>query len=119
MPRREHYKKCKENAICPRCGKPSDSGKVYCKTCRAAMKGKREHDKKTISRSERPNYGICYICGKEQVMENKKVCPKCYKQRILSINQCIKSRDKSYKAYWEQSMNQEVWSSEQYERILY
>ena len=57
------------------------------------MKAKREHDKKTISRSERPNYGICYICGKEQVMENKKVCPKCYKQRILSINQCIKSRD--------------------------
>ncbi|RHQ70270.1 hypothetical protein DWY27_04910 [Clostridium sp. AF24-2LB] len=105
MASREHYIKCKEKGICPKCGKISINGKVYCKSCRSAMKAKRDSEKKTVHRSERPNYGICYICGKEQVIKNKKVCPKCYKQRILSINQCIKSRDGSYKSYWKQSMN--------------
>ena len=41
-----------------------------------------------ILRSERPDYGKCYICGKP-VMDGKGVCPECYQKRLESISKIM------------------------------
>ena len=82
-PQRLHtiYKKrkesCTRNGICIGCKKrPAREGHAYCVTCYAKQKTKREQNKSDIIRSERPNYGLCYICGNE--LDNKtNVCTAC------------------------------------------
>lgn len=86
----EKYKKLKEDGICTYCKKrKSESGKTKCGYCLAKLRNKRQISKNDILRSERVSYGICYICGKNQTMENKGVCPKCYETRMKSIQKIM------------------------------
>lgn len=84
--RKIHYRTCKENNTCPRCGRSVENKRyVYCARCRAKMKEQREKGRGDISRSERVAYGICYICGKDKVVQGKSTCENCYQKRLESI----------------------------------
>lgn len=96
------YKERKENNLCPGCGKPV-SGYVYCKMCRAKMKNHRVKKKTVMDRSERIQYGLCYICGKKQSMEGKNVCEDCYKVRLEAIKKCNEKRSNDFNKYWKRS----------------
>lgn len=70
----------KENSLCIWCGKPICSAStVFCIECK--IKNQRRNDKRKsgIERSERHEYGLCYICG-EHSIRGKKLCNKCYKK---------------------------------------
>lgn len=84
------------NGICPKCGKyKSDNGGI-CKKCKAYLRQYRNKNRHDITRSERPNYGICYICGENPVMEDKKVCEKCYQDRIRTLPAMWENRNNEY-----------------------
>ena len=42
-----------------------------------------------IPRSERVSYGLCYICGKNELVKGKKVCASCYEVRYKSISKIM------------------------------
>lgn len=71
----------KESGLCVWCGKPlSKYSKCFCVDCR--VKNQRNNEKKkTIARSERPSYGMCYRCGER--IESGKLCKKC---KATSLN---------------------------------
>ena len=71
------YAALKEKGICVKCGeRPAEVGKTRCAICnvKESERAKRIRGT-TISRSERPNYGLCYICGKE--ISAGKLCQEC------------------------------------------
>lgn len=74
-----------ENGLCPRCGKHQSQNGGLCQRCRAYLKNYRDKNRCDLSRSERPDYGICYICGKNSTMKGKKVCDKCYETRLSTL----------------------------------
>lgn len=79
--------KRKSEGKCIYCGKPqSKNSTCMCIDCR--IKNQRKNEKRrvgSISRSERPVYGMCYLCGSKGLMEGKKVCEKCYNSRMIGI----------------------------------
>ena len=44
--KRTLYHDRKDNGLCPRCGKPSKGGRVFCKTCRKYDRDLRNPDKR-------------------------------------------------------------------------
>lgn len=74
-----------ENGLCPRCGKHQSQNGGLCQRCRAYLKNYRDKNRCDLSRSERPDYGICYICGKNPTIKGKKVCDKCYETRLSTL----------------------------------
>lgn len=99
--KKAHYEQCKNDGICPRCGRKVENFRyVYCKRCRAKMGEWRSKKRKDIDRSDRVSHGICYLCGKNLVMPGKGVCSNCYKTRLMAINKCIDSKKDGFNDYW-------------------
>ena len=67
----------KENGICVKCGKrPAELGKTRCALCNIKERDRARRSRgTTISRSERPNYRLCYFCGKE--ISAGRICQEC------------------------------------------
>lgn len=86
----------REKGICYRCGKHKVSGGGLCGTCKAKSMRYRQKYRQDIERSERPNYGRCYICGKEELHENHKVCKACYERRMQTLPAMLANADNSY-----------------------
>ena len=75
----------KAAGLCTKCGKrKSQAGKLVCIDCGIVLRREREQRKPdTLLRNERPDYGLCYICG-ETKLDDKKLCARCNK--IMSAN---------------------------------
>lgn len=70
----------KENGLCIWCGKPiCSTSTVYCTDCKIKNQRRNNKRKNGIERSERHEYGLCYICGKRAI-EGKRLCEDCYKK---------------------------------------
>lgn len=104
--KQESSKKRLLESMCPRCGKHKSVNGGLCGRCRAYGKRYRDNNRQDIARSERPDYGICYICGKKEVLDGKKVCADCYETRL-----------KTLPAMWE-NMNNEYFKQLNYSRIM-
>lgn len=67
----------KAHGICVKCAeRPAESGKTRCALCNAKERQRARRDRgMAISRSERPNYGLCYFCGKE--ISAGRICKEC------------------------------------------
>lgn len=90
--KRENMKKLREekkkNRICIWCKKPvSKYSDNFCIGCRVAAS--RRNRAKGIVRSERVSFGICYICGKEPIIEGKSVCSRCYEKKLKEVQKII------------------------------
>jgi len=74
------YWKLKEKGICTCCGKRkiSRNSTIYCLDC--YIKKRRayaERNRGKIDRNERPKYGMCYKCGKQELYTDTQ-CKECY-----------------------------------------
>lgn len=82
----EYYRKditrLKDKGLCRSCRKRKVAdGRTYCPICLAKRRERskeyrRKKEKTGLERSERPNYGLCYTCGKPLDREGR-ICKKC------------------------------------------
>lgn len=86
----------KQSGICPRCGKRKSHTGEICASCKAYLRQYRDKNREDITRSERPDYGICYICGKNPILKGKKVCEKCYQDRLNTIPTMLENMNNEY-----------------------
>jgi len=78
-------KKRREAGLCEYCGKyPPEDGYKRCYKCLIKMRQKLKKRGLKISRSARPSFGMCYICG-EPLYKDYKVCEKHYTQFVENI----------------------------------
>ena len=84
---KNRYRILKENSRCVSCGK-SIENHTLCDKCYKKyfirQRVKRSHNTGII-RSERPNYGECYICGGKLSEESKKLCDRCLENARKAI----------------------------------
>ena len=86
----EKYERLKINGICTYCKRRSaTTGKTKCEICLAKIRNRRNSRNTDIKRSERVSYGLCYICGKNELHEDKKVCKSCYDKRLASVSKIM------------------------------
>ena len=85
----------KAAGLCTRCGKrKSQSGKSVCIDCRIVLRREKEQRKPdTLLRNERPDYGLCYICG-EAKLDGKKLCARCVKTSMLNLEKANAAIDR-------------------------
>lgn len=77
----------KENDLCIWCGKPiCSTSTVFCIDCKIKNQRRNDNRKSGIERSERHEYGLCYICGKSAVDGNR-LCEDCYKRSCDNLPQ--------------------------------
>ena len=87
---KERYKALKEQGICTYCKhEKAVPGKTKCQKCLNKLQRKRILKQNGIPRSERPSYEMCYLCGKAELFEDKKVCAACYEKRYQSISKIM------------------------------
>lgn len=76
---REKTRYRQEHGLCTQCGKPVVPGKRLC--IDHLVKKRRTRDPRwnnEIPRSERPSYGICWLCGKRPILPEKTLCKQCF-----------------------------------------
>lgn len=106
----KHYSKIRrqsriESGMCPTCGKHKTQDGKLCEWCKSYLKRYRDKNRCDLSRSERPNYGICYICGKNPIMKDKKVCESCYEVRLKTLPAMFSNvNNENFK-----TLNNQVW----------
>lgn len=94
---RKEIVRLKEQGLCRGCRKrKATDGHTYCSICLAKKReqgkeDRRKKDKIGLERSERPNYGFCYTCGKPLDREGR-VCKGC--AEVMTAN-LPKDRDNS------------------------
>lgn len=87
--RRSYNKTLRERrkaaGLCIDCGRPiCSSSKCYCVECRIKNQKRNERRKEGLNRSERKQYGLCYICGKE-ALPGKAVCKEHYDTLVRNL----------------------------------
>lgn len=90
------YYERKQNGICTRCGKKEAQHGLLCNRCYSTCRVRAVSKVSDIDRSERPSYGICYICGKAPVINGKKVCERCYETRMKTMPKMWERRNNEY-----------------------
>lgn len=96
------YWERKNSHLCPRCGKPSEDGKVHCPECRA-----RYREDARQARLFYKSLGLCSECGKNRVFKHEKTCPECRARKCnnKSRNRITEEQKERYYAlyhkwYW-------------------
>lgn len=85
---RERYNQRKAEGLCIDCGNPTAGGFVCCPECRkiqARRRARKQMEKDGLARSELPDYGICFRCCKNPVMEGKRLCAACYGTTVRTL----------------------------------
>ena len=92
---RMRRERLKAAGLCTRCGKRKpQAGKLACIDCGIVLRREREQRKPdTLLRSERPDYGLCYICG-EAVLDGKKLCARCVKAAMTNLEKANEAIDR-------------------------
>lgn len=98
--RKEREAWCKDNRICPQCGKPNESSFASCAACRAKKKFYQKKRREAMKGQSEVNWprgdnGICYICNKRPEAGGKKVCEICYEKVMTSLEKANAACDNS------------------------
>lgn len=91
--KRKIYEERKNNGICVRCGKRKVNGFAQCDYCRASQRRAWDRDRK----KPRGGDGICYSCNKEKAIEGKKLCERCYNDRLKNCEKARKARCENFR----------------------
>ena len=79
------YNRRKKSGLCTTCGKKQKQNGLLCASCYVKYRSKAAKKRQEIDRSERVSYGMCYICGANELYENHHVCRKCYQVRQRTL----------------------------------
>ena len=104
----EIYYRHKAKGECPGCGKPTEGGFTFCLGCRKKQRIRdkiRREEKGGLARSELPNYGICFRCCKNPVMEGKRLCAACYGTTVRTLEIARNSENAKKQREYFKSMN--------------
>lgn len=92
----EYTRKTQENGLCGKCGKPVLPGKRLCLDC--LVKSKRRDEKRRIEKSKTGlphstfvSFGLCGVCGSDDLQEGKKVCKRCYANNLNSLKKAMET----------------------------
>ena len=94
--RKRLYYRRKANGLCTKCGKESDTGGVLCSRCRAKHHRQQEQARRkngTKSRKMALDSGFCWLCLKNPVMDDKKICLVCYNKVMPRLETARKNVD--------------------------
>ena len=83
--RKQKYREMRADGICS-CGKKAIKGKSYCVECK--IKAKRRYQEKTkevVRREDFVYLNLCGICGSKELVENKKLCKRCYENSLKGL----------------------------------
>lgn len=87
---RKDIMRLKSEGLCRSCRKrKAEEGHTYCSICLAKHRERgrtyrRKKEKTEIDRSERPNYGLCYICG-QPIDREGRICVKCAEKMTANL----------------------------------
>jgi hypothetical protein len=84
--RKIKYHTRKSQGLCPQCGRKSGEY-TYCYYCRKKMSLR--HNKRDMHII----LNICGVCGKNQRIDGKKVCEKCYEVLLVRVNKIAELRN--------------------------
>lgn len=106
---RRKYAERKAAGICVKCGKRNSvQGKTICIDCLTKIHRKKDPRwNNEIERTERPNYGLCYVCGKSLNL-HKSLCDECLdraRKSIALLNQNPTDGMVENREYWKKSMS--------------
>ena len=86
----ERTRMTQEKGLCGKCGKPALPGKRLCLDC--LVKSRQRDEKRRIEKSKTglPHstfvaFGLCGVCGSDDLQEGKKVCKRCYANCLSSL----------------------------------
>lgn len=88
---RKRYYRRKAMGLCVACGRPqAKNSTALCIECllkkrESARIRSNERRGDTLPRVELPDYNICYQCGKNPIMEGKKLCADCYENALAHL----------------------------------
>lgn len=85
---RKRIENARANGLCLTCRTRPQQHGLVCNRC-YATRLRINARKRTIPRSEWVSYGLCYICGKNELLKGKKVCASCYEVRCKSISKIM------------------------------
>lgn len=87
--------------LCPYCGKrPPDEGYKMCAECREKARKKYAKKEKPYMRSEWVAERRCAICGKDELVPNKRVCWGCYATRLEAVKKSNANTDPAKRKEW-------------------
>lgn len=87
--KRKRYDRLQEQGLCVMCGvEKADEGYKSCSKCREKRKRRTDRKEKPYTRNEWMSQCKCAICGKDELVPNKKVCYNCYAVRLKAIAKC-------------------------------
>lgn len=80
----------RSQGLCTKCGKPRVMGYTLCVKC-LQRNEKYNRKKNPIPRSERKEYGLCYICGVEVEQEGNSLCVTCRDRASKNMKDLLKN----------------------------
>lgn len=84
--------KCKEERICPACGKKKDREGYYCSVCNKKNNERKKKDREYFRKNH-----ICVMCGKERVYGEQKTCFTCREKGRISRSKYTDEQKEKYK----------------------
>ena len=104
----ERRERLKNEGLCIACGKEKvTEGHVYCDTCLEKAKERRKENRKHKPKNHKQSDWIsdmkCAVCGADNLVPGKKVCPRCYEIKMKSIAKCHAKRDERYGKFWRET----------------
>lgn len=87
-----HYRRRKENGLCPRCGKPLDRKGFYCSECVKEVRVNARKNREFYRKN-----GICPECGKNKLFGDEKTCPECRAKAQNRKNNCTDEQKQKYR----------------------
>ena len=78
----------KDHGLCVNCGARPQQHGLICNKCYSTILRRRAGNT-AIPRSGRVAYGLCYIWGKNELVNGEKVCVSCYDTRYKSISKIM------------------------------
>lgn len=83
--KKQRNRERRERGMCS-CGREAIKGKTYCVECRIKAKRRyEERNKNTVKREDFKYLNLCRICGAKELVENRKLCPRCYENALKGL----------------------------------
>ena len=95
-----HYRKRKDNGLCPRCGKELDREGHYCSECLAKNREYRKNNRLFYKQN-----GLCSACGKEKAFGDEMQCISCREKHRRRKKETKEQRERYNEKFKEYSRN--------------
>ena len=105
------YEKRKKERLCVFCGKPICSkSTVYC-IDHMIKNQKNNRSRTAIPRQIRAEIGLCVICGKDNALDGKKTCIRCYENCLKNAAKARNSENAKLRRDYVRNLNKAIFNN--------